>query len=297
MQALLVLDDDHAKQVVTSGMDKTVALWQSQGEDLGSGGFAEAARLAPPGGPVFALALDDRQAGGQQPSEVLLANHGKQVLAWVPPSLQLEAGVVLDGHCGWVRALALSQGRWLFSAACGQLRQWDLSRAVPRCVGSVAVERGDIQALAASRDRVFAATSDGALWAWPIGRKGELGAPACHKRAHGDRITALALRGPILFSASYDGGVRAWDAASLELVMAREGAHDGGRLHAAVLGPDGLLYTGGDDALIRRWATSLLQPAAPPLHCHSHSVRSLAAGGRELVVSGDKGGEVAVWKV
>lgn len=48
--------------------------------------------------------------------------------------------------------------------------------------------------------------------------------------------------------------------------------------------------------LIRRWATSLLQPAAPPLHCHSHSVRALAAG-REVVVSGDKGGEVAVWKV
>lgn len=259
---------------------------------------------------------------------------------------------------GWVRALALSQGRWLFSAACGQLRQWDLARAVPRNTASVGVERGDIQALVASKSRVFAATSDGALWwvlgclaaglahpcgwtwgsaalwwpcplassmalrrfkrctclygcrSWPIGRKGELGPPQRHKKAHGERITALALRGGILFSGggargcqqraacfepcicaeacaprpaslagraaghalaplpvcdgtlaltpallsftpmiavSYDGSIKAWDAESLEIVMDRPAAHAGMRIHCATLGPDGLLYTGGDD--------------------------------------------------
>ena len=49
--------------------------------------------------------------------------------------------------------------------------------------------------------------------------------------------------------------------------------------------------------LVRRWDPQLLLPAAGPLLCHHHSVRTLAAGGRELLVSGDKGGEVAVWKV
>lgn len=49
--------------------------------------------------------------------------------------------------------------------------------------------------------------------------------------------------------------------------------------------------------LVRRWEPTLLQPAAAPLLCHHHSVRSLAAGSRELLVSGDKGGEVAVWRV
>lgn len=48
---------------------------------------------------------------------------------------------------------------------------------------------------------------------------------------------------------------------------------------------------------MRRWDPSLLMPAAQPLLCHNHSVRTLAAGGKELVVSGDKGGELAVWKV
>lgn len=49
--------------------------------------------------------------------------------------------------------------------------------------------------------------------------------------------------------------------------------------------------------LVRRWDPQLLLPAASPLLCHHHSVRTLAAGGRELLVSGDKNGEVALWKV
>ena len=45
---------------------------------------------------------------------------------------------------------------------------------------------------------------------------------------------------------------------------------------------------------MRRWDKAQLLPAAEPLQCHSHSVRTLAAGSQELVVSG---GELAVWKV
>ena len=71
-----------------------------QGDDLGSSGFVEQQRLTPPGGPVFSLALDDRGQDGQHASQVLLGNHAKQVLAWVPPAPCLEQGVVLDGHCG-----------------------------------------------------------------------------------------------------------------------------------------------------------------------------------------------------
>ena len=166
--------------------------------------------------------------------------------------------------------------------------------------------------------------------------------------------------------ASYDGSVKAWDASTLEIVVDRRAAHSGQRVHCAAVGPDGLLYTGGDDQvsasardsgegglregrgrggaprgaaavaaaaaklvaistrtpdpptalpaphsphpppspppsppsqLVRRWQPSLLLPAAGPLYCHAHPVRTLAAGARGLLVSGDKGGEVAVWRV
>ena len=82
-----------------------------------------------------------------------------------------------------------------------------------------------------------------------------------------------------------------------QIVVVAHGAHSGKCVHCLALGPDGALYTGGDDQLVRRWQPSLLQEAATPLYAHNHCVRVLAAGPRELVVSGDKAGEVAVWKV
>lgn len=291
--ALVLKDAEDQKQVLTSSLDKTLALWGSEGED---GQWVEQARLSPPGGPIFSLALDSREQDGL-PNQVFVGNHAKQVAAWVPPAAELDSNVLLDDHCGWVRSLAMAGGRWLFSCACNTLRQWDMSRAVPRCVATVSLDKGDILALVASKGRVYAANADGSIRAWSIGKKGELTEVACRKKAHGERVTAIALRGPLLYSVSYDGALKAWDAESLDIVVDRSNAHGGERVHCLAVGPDGLLYSGGSDKLVRRWDPQLLVPAAGPLLCHHHSVRTLAAGGRELLVSGDKNGEVALWKV
>jgi hypothetical protein len=77
--------------------------------------------------------------------------------------------------------------------------------------------------------------------------------------------------------------------------MAVPGAHNGGRIHCLAKGPDGLLYSGGDDNLVRRWDAALLSPVGEPLAVHLAAVRTLAAGKREVLVSGDASGEVAVW--
>lgn len=299
VSACLVLEDSElSKTLVTSSLDKSLASWSTgAGQAVGDVGFTLGARLTPPGAPVFSLAADRRSQDGL-PDQVFCGNHAKQVLAWVPPKQELEANVVLDEHCGWVRSVAIAQGRWLFSCACNTLRQWDMARAIPRCVNTVTLDKGDILSLVASKDKVFAATAEGSLRVWQIGKKGELHELACRPKAHKERVTAIALRNNNwLYSVSYDGSLKAWDASSLELVMCAPAAHEGQRIHTLALGPDKVLYTGGDDQLIRRWSPALLEPAAPPLFCHNHPVRALAAGGKQLVVSGDKGGEVAVWKV
>lgn len=46
---------------------------------------------------------------------------------------------------------------------------------------------------------------------------------------------------------SLDGTIKMWDAATLELIQCSAGAHDGGKVHCAAIGPDGRLYTGGED--------------------------------------------------
>ncbi len=83
--------------------------------------------------------------------------------------------------------------------------------------------------------------------AWAVGKKGELEPAGARGKAHRDRVTGLAAAGGFLYSVSYDGTVKMWDAASLELVMEERGAHAGGRLHCAAAAADGHLYTGGDD--------------------------------------------------
>lgn len=60
--------------------------------ELCGDGYLQAARLAPPGGPVFSLAVDSRSQDGM-PDQVYCGNHAKQVVVWVPPKPQLEPNV------------------------------------------------------------------------------------------------------------------------------------------------------------------------------------------------------------
>lgn len=63
------------------------------------------------------------------------------------------------------------------------------------------------------------------------------------------------------------------------------------------MGPDNVLYTGGDDGLVRRWNAKTLQASHSPLFCHSTPVRTLATGTVDTLVSGDASGFVTVWKI
>lgn len=45
--------------------------------------------------------------------QVFCGNASKSISVWEPPSGQMQDKVILNGHTGWVRALA-AEGRWLF---------------------------------------------------------------------------------------------------------------------------------------------------------------------------------------
>ena len=64
-----------------------------------------------------------------------------------------------------------------------------------------------------------------------------------------------------------DGSVKMWDATSLELVMCAREAHEGGKVHCAAVGPDGNLYTGGDDKV-----------RSPNLECNSTDAAAKSQG-------------------
>lgn len=252
-------------------------------------------RLVPSGSPIFSFCKDGWNDWGDNRKQVFCGNMGREVLAWEPGDETVQESVVLDGHSGWVRALAKHK-KWLFSASCNKLRQYDMTRAVPSLVREVTLDKGDILSLAAAGDRLFAAGADGSLWSWLITKNGDLVETTHRAKAHGDRATVVRAHGTVVFSASYDGSVKMWDAATMELIEQVDKAHDGQRVTCLAVGPNGLVYTGGDDKLIRRWNRTDLQQY-DPLYCHNHSIRTLNAGKTELLMAGDAGGEVSLWRV
>ena len=56
-------------------------------------------------------------------------------------------------------------------------------------------------------------------------------------------------------STSYDGSIKMWDANTMELVGEKNSAHEGQRVNCAAVGPDRMLYTGGDDKVSTRRRT------------------------------------------
>lgn len=90
-------------------------------------------------------------------------------------------------------------------------------------------------------------TPDWPRRSWNVDKKGELTPAAARDKAHTDRVTAVVWHKNFLYSTSYSGSLKMWDGNTLELVAEVPAAHGGGRIHCAAAGPDGYLYTGGDD--------------------------------------------------
>lgn len=299
---LVLVDEENRQEFITASLDKTVAFWRLQDgntDELCCSTADEITRLAPEGGPVFSLVKDGyayAQAGQVDRTQVFVGLSARSIVAWEPPQPNVVPNVVLNGHTGWVRALATS-GKWLFSCGCNIIHQWDMSRAVPKHVADIQLFTGDVLGLATGKNHLYSCGADGSIRSWEISKKGELVEVAAREKAHKDRVTGIMFHNNFLYSVSYDGHLKQWDALTLELVSDVKNAHDGERLYCLTVGPDGVLYTGGNDKLVRRWSPGVLEPAASPLFCHSHSVRTLSAGRRDLLLSGDSSGEIALWKV
>ena len=89
-------------------------------------------------------------------------------------------------------------------------------------------------------------------------------------------MTALLAHAGFLYSASYDGAVKMWDADTMELVQDVKRAHEGGRVNCATVGADGNLYTGGDDKVRPPAWHACVHPHVSPMR-HSHACTSVHA--------------------
>eukprot|EP01025_Chloroclados_australasicus_P001295 TRINITY_DN10361_c0_g2_i1.p1 TRINITY_DN10361_c0_g2~~TRINITY_DN10361_c0_g2_i1.p1 ORF type:complete len:366 (+),score=34.01 TRINITY_DN10361_c0_g2_i1:99-1196(+) len=295
----IVLDEQQdVLQIVSSGLDKTLKFWLLEQIQDGDQRLSML-RLQLQHGPVFSLAIDQlRQQQGQNSTFCGTAN--KNVLAWEPPQTHFVDKVVLGDHEGWVRSLA-SSNRWLFSCSGKQLKQWDLTWAVPRIVRSLELSIGDILGLHTDGTHIVACGSEGGIQSWRVMSNGQLVDGQLRKNTHTGRVTDVLVFNGIVYSVGHDGALRAWCADNLDCIMEVKKAHEGQRIQCLCVGPRGILFTGGDDNQIRKWVPETLTPRGQPMHCHGGSIRVLKSfvskGDAKHLVSGDQHGYMAVWEV
>lgn len=280
---------------MTASLDNTVAYWSLHQLELHKSRL-DSARISS-NCPVLAMTGDSDRAKDGSISVYCGRAKANDILCWDhPPNSGFNPRVVLNDQSGWVRDLA-SIDRWMFSVDCNNLRQWDLSWAMPRHVRDTSLFKGDILCITCGSNKVFAGVSDGSIHSWEIAKTGELIYSSVCK-AHRDRVTALVWNDGVLFSAGTDGSIRSWSEADLDPIGTFNDAHDGARVNCLAIGPDGVLYSGGEDqGLIKRWNGKRLFPCQQPLYCHKSPVRVLNFGNMNSLIAGDAKGVVSIWRV
>lgn len=280
---------------MTASLDNTVAYWSLHQLELHKSRL-DSARISS-SCPVLAMTGDSDRAKDGSISVYCGRAKANDILCWDhPPNSGFNPRVVLNDQSGWVRDLA-SVDRWMFSVDCNNLRQWDLSWAMPRHVRDTSLFKGDILCITCGSNKVFAGVSDGSIHSWEIAKTGEL-IYSSFCKAHKDRVTALVWNEGVLFSAETDGSIRSWSDDDLDPIGTFNDAHEGARVNCLAIGPDGVLYSGGEDqGLIKRWNGKRLFPCQQPLYCHKSPVRVLNFGNMNSLIAGDSNGVVSIWRV
>ena len=224
---------------------------------------------------------------------VILGLHSNSLLELVSPAssdfLQdMQYSVLESNLCGWPRDLA-SNGTSLFSASCNEIKQFSLQTKKSKVYR---LDRGDILSLVCTKDRLFAGTVDGSLFAFSIDAKtGALELTNARPKAHAGRVTSLKTHRGMLLSSSYDGTVKSWGQDDLEIVASAKS--NGARVLAlAHNGKEGgLLYAAGSDGTIRAFDPIVLEErdVIVPALDEDEGIRALAARGNTLIAGTSAG--------
>jgi hypothetical protein len=85
---------------------------------------------------------------------------------------------------------------------------------------------------------------------------------AVREHAHDGRVSQLLKENHCLYSCGADGRIRRWTHGKLDMLAEVSAAHGGEKVHCLAMGRNGVLYSGGDDQLIRAWCPNTLAPIA-----------------------------------
>lgn len=313
-------------RIVSGSDDSTVRVWDALGRSAGRS--ATLLRVGPSAVQDFAVAetgrvlgvsteratlwsLSDRarwRAGvsldgvpGQHSSaamdaagaRVAIGTESGRIFAWTVDAPDASP-VVLEGHAGPINALAfLEDGRLISGSSDASVRVWDL--ADPQSASVWSGHTDEVHQLLAVGGYVFAAALDGSIVRWTI-------ADGASTPLQGHQGEVLQIRaapdGSRIVSVGADRRVRVWNVESPSDPLVLRG-HDE-PVHAAALGRNGVLATGGEDRRIFLWDLSAEHPDEAPrvLVGHEQSVTALAfTRDPEVLASSSNDQSVRLWRL
>ncbi|XP_031479026.1 protein JINGUBANG-like [Nymphaea colorata] len=159
---------------------------------------------------------------------------------------------------------------------------------------------GAIKSIVLSDTKIFTAHQDGKIRVWEQNRRQHLRqAAAIPTMTNFDVISAIAIRGGLLYSTSWDRTLKVWrlsDFRCLESVRAHDDA-----ISALAVSADGTAYTGSADVTIKVWTRSTgansQHSLVATLEMHRPAVNALAlSSDGSVLYSGSSDRSVLVWE-
>jgi WD40 repeat protein len=254
-----------------------------------------------PQSPSVSLALAIESARATQIDEECLLPSSHQALL---DALGEIGGLPLVGHNDVIDSVAItSDGHWIVTASKDHtVRVWDLTAENPAANSRILFgDSTGVSAAAVSADsRWIAAADSSGIRIWDLTATNRAAEP---RILYGDQGT-LALKlvitndGRRIVGADLDGSARLWDIAEPLARPRILTGHRGPITCAAVSSDDHWLVTGSNDATLRVWDLTSIDPGVEPrvLTGHTESITSIAISpDNRWLVTGSEDQSARVW--
>jgi WD40 repeat protein len=283
--ALAVAFSPDGQEIVSSGQDGTVRLWDA------ATGQAVGGPMTGHQSPVFSVAFspDGRR--------IVSGGHDGTVRLW-DAATGRAVGKPMTGHEDGAWRVAFSpDGRRIVSCGIdGTVRLWDA--ATGRAAGEMTGHEGGVSSVAFSPDgrRIVSGGHDGTVRLWDAATGQAVGEPMT---GHEGWVSSVAFSQDsrrIVSGGGNDSTVRLWDTATGQAVGEPMTGHER-QVWSVAFSPDGRrIVSGGQDGTVRLWDAATGQAVGEPIAGHQGTVWSVAFSpdGRR-VVSGGFDDTVRLW--
>jgi len=268
-------------RIVSGGRDCTVRLWSAV--DLTELKVLEGHRLS-----VTSVAFSP------DGSRIVSSSYDRTIRVWDAVNFVLCA--TLQGHAAVnVRAVTFSPSgmRIVSGGHIFAVQMWNAATQTPP-EGELKGHIGGVGAVAFSSDssRLAGCSGNGTLWLWDVQQLREISPAAPSEQIRQPRCVAFSPNDSRLLI-GFAGGVRVWDAATLQLL--REVECDS-CINAVAFNPNGTRFvSGGDDSTVQVWdvSTGELLKSFIGHHGRVNAVAFSPDGSR--IVSGGENRSLCVW--